>query len=360
MNNRIIFSIKIFFLLLIVAGATFYKNQNFISQIHDAYRYDTFNIFHWKSIRFTAAEPNKNYVKTRYVISNPKRFNAFVFGSSRVANIPPTCLPKELNGINLNWYNMTMSCGVPSEHYLTLQTFLKNAVDIQMVLVGFDNMSMYESLDAHKTQLLRMQYQMYEEKKSKFFIPYLQMKTDGSIREEIESYDPDLHVSDKDFFYTYGTSPSVTSFDFTETPVLERYEIAHFGYQLRDSYKDIENIVGLCREYGIRLVLFTSPMYKILYRNGVEDGYFDFLKKVARHCEFYNFSTLNNFTQNPKYFYEWSHYRPVLGLLVEKILFGTEEERKEARRQSGDGLWGIKVNASNIDMVIEELKKQLE
>ncbi|MDE5775819.1 MAG: hypothetical protein K2H67_02950, partial [Treponemataceae bacterium] len=50
--------------------------------------YDTFNVFHWKNIRFTSAEPNKNFVKTQYIIHNPKKFNAFIFGSSRVANIP--------------------------------------------------------------------------------------------------------------------------------------------------------------------------------------------------------------------------------------------------------------------------------
>ena len=29
--------------------------------------YDTFNIFHWNNIRFTSAEPNKNFVKTKEI-----------------------------------------------------------------------------------------------------------------------------------------------------------------------------------------------------------------------------------------------------------------------------------------------------
>ena len=37
---------------------------------------------------------------------------------------------------------MTYSEGLPSEHLLTLETFLKNGVSIDMVILGFDNIAM--------------------------------------------------------------------------------------------------------------------------------------------------------------------------------------------------------------------------
>ena len=60
--------------------------------------YDTFNIFHWNNIRFTSAEPNKNFVKTKYIIRNPNKFNAYILGSSRIVNIPPALLPSQKDG----------------------------------------------------------------------------------------------------------------------------------------------------------------------------------------------------------------------------------------------------------------------
>ena len=90
--------------------------------------YDTYNIFHWNNIRFTSAEPNKNFVKTKYIIRNPNKFNAYILGSSRIGNIPPALLPSQKDGKKLHWYNMTYSQGLPSEHLLTLETFLKNGV----------------------------------------------------------------------------------------------------------------------------------------------------------------------------------------------------------------------------------------
>lgn len=100
-------------------------------------------------------------------------------------------------------------------------------------------------------------------------------------------------------------------------------------------------------------------MYQTTYRSSVNAGYFDFLRKVANRCEFYNFSALNNYTTNPAYYYESSHYRPALGLIIEKYLFSSDEDREKIRRDAGDDFFGIKVNAQNIDEVIEVLQEQL-
>lgn len=320
--------------------------------------YDTFNIFHWKNIRFTSAEPNKNFVKTQYIIHNPKKFNAFIFGSSRVANIPQDFLPKETDGKPLRWYNMTHSEGITAEHLATIRTFLANGVDIDMILLGFDNITMYANVGQHEKQLLRMPFQVYEESPMHFYVPYLKNITASSIIKEVEHYNAAEMKAETERFYEWGGCES--DFSLTENPQMERYDIEHFDYSQKDSHKDIEEIARLCSEHNIKLVLFTSPMYQILYRNSVEDGYFDFLRVVAQKCEFYNFSALNNYTVNPQYYYEWSHYRPALGLLVNKILFGTDEDRERIRLDASDKLWGVRVNANNVEEVVDYLQRQIE
>ena len=351
-----IFSTKIFFLLLLFLATVYIKNKEFVHQIQKAYHYDTFNVFHWKNIRFTSAEPNKNFVKTQYILHNPKKFNAFIFGSSRVGRLPADGLPQDFNGTKLNWYNMTYSEGVPAEHLLTMETFLRNGVKICMILLGFDNISMYASLEAHKAQLQRIPYQVYEENKMEFFRPYFEPEVDPSIIKQIDEYDFTAHKDAAQSFYSYGWTGG--DFSLTQTPDMERYKVGHLGYPLSDSYRDLEAIVALCSKYGIKLVLFTSPMYENLYRNSVEDGYFEFLHKVAQNCEFYNFSALNKYTTDPRYYYEWSHYRPILGLAIEKVLFGTDDEREEIRDIAGDEFFGMKVDSRNIDEIIAKLQER--
>ena len=48
---------------------------------------DPYNVFHVENIRDNGIEPNKNFLKTEYVIRHPDRFDAFLFGSSRVSSI---------------------------------------------------------------------------------------------------------------------------------------------------------------------------------------------------------------------------------------------------------------------------------
>lgn len=347
-------------MLLIVCAAVMVKNRRLILGVCNAFYYDTFNVFHWKDIRFTEAEPNKNFIKTRYILNEPEKFNAFVFGSSRAGYVPPDRLPRELDGVSLSWYNMTCSEGIPAEHYLTLQTFLDNGVHVKMVIVEFDNISMYTSLERHRGQLLRRPYQVYEKSKWTFFRPYLKFDTPESIKAELDAYDAGAHNAEREFFYSYGTLPLIADFGLTENPQPERFAAGQPGYQFMEAYKDLENIVRLCREQGIRLVLFTTPLYQLMLRNSVADGYLDFLRSVAQGCEFYNFSTLNAFTMNPAYYFDCNHYRPILGLIVEKFIFGTDGERDEVRRQAGDDLFGMRVNSGNVDSVLAQLKLRLD
>ena len=322
--------------------------------------FDTFNIFHWNNIRFTSAEPNKNYVKTKFVNNNPERFNAFVMGSSRVGNIPCDYLPEKLNDKDLYWYNMTYSEGIPSEHLLTLKSFLNNGVSIDMIILGFDNIAMYAKIDDHNCQLLRIPYQSYEDNPLYFYKTYLHILPAFSIIKEVFKYKTSEHLEDTKFFYEYGVLKANTSFSTSSEPVIFPSAHGNKTYSQTESYKDIESICQICKENGIKLILFTNPIYMTTYIDSVENGYFNFLRKVSRNCEFYNFSTLNTFSMDSRYYFEGSHYRPALGLIVEKVLFGTEEETNEIRNEAQDELFGIKVNSDNIDFVISELEKQLQ
>lgn len=327
--------------------------------MYDAYRYDTFNVFHWRDIRFTSAEPNKNFIKTSYILEHPDAFNAFIFGSSRVQYLPQEWLPKESGGKALRWYNMTSSRAIPAEHLQTLRTFLRHGVSIDMVILGFDDIAMYTSASSHKADLMRVPWQLIQENRLKYLLAYLSISTAPEIAAAVDGYNPDEHREESRLFYSYGGAR--TDLSLTQNPDARRYENdEHIGYSQTLAHKDIAEIAALCREHGIRLVLFTNPIYQSVYRNHAQEGYLDFLEKVAEECEFYNFSGLNAYTKDPRYYYEQFHYRPALGLVIEQMLFGTEAEQAEIRRQAGDGLFGAKINADNARSAIAALRRQLE
>ena len=233
----------------------------FMPQLYSSIHYDTFNVFHWNNIRFTTAEPNKNYIKTKYILANPKKFNAFIFGSSRVNNIPPDGLPKSLNGKKLNWYNMTSSIGTPDDHLMTIKTFLKNNIKMEFVIVQFDEIVMHRTPEQQKSDLLRMPYQIYDKNKVKFFLPYLKTKVDDTIITQIKNYEHEKHELQTKWFYDYGTGIYASNFSLTENIDPSCYEIGHPGYSRKEAYKDIENIAILCKNNNINLILLTTPMH---------------------------------------------------------------------------------------------------
>ena len=366
------FYLKCAFIFLFAA---LYLGKKFIP----AYHYDPFNVFHWNDIRFINSESNKNYIKSKYILKNPKKFNAFIFGSSRVQSLPPDMLPKQLNGKVLSWYNMTSAAAIPNNHLSAIKVFLKNKIPIEFVVLGFDSICMYSSPEYHKYDIMRCEYQIIAEQPLKYLMAYLNLDIDENIKKSVDEYNKEEHLEESKLFYKYGGRSY--SPELTENIDLQRYEIKNNeitqvdtykrnlepkvallskeGLDLKSSYKDLEAIVDLCAQNGIKLILFTNPMYQTLYRGSVDNGYFEFLRKAAQRCEFYNFSTLNNYTTDPRYYFEYSHYRSALGLIIEKYLFGSEENREQIRRDAGDELFGVKVNAQNIDAVIEGLEKQI-
>ena len=324
---------------------------------------DTFNVFHWRDVRFTSAEPNKNFIKTRHVLENPGKFNAFVFGSSRAGMLPPAFLPKTLGGDELRWYNMSYSEGVPAENLETLEVLVAHNVDVKMVLVSFDCMMMYLDDGAHRRQLMRMSYRQYERSKAAFLKSYLLGMPDLEIVSQVLRYRPEEHEESRRIFYEHGVN-SVDmglSAEFDE----EKYAPFIFEHVMTDAWKSLVALRDFCAERNIRAVFFTSPIYESNYRYAVAHGYLEMLREIGGRCGFFNFSGLNRITTDPKYYFEGIHYRPAAGLLVEKVLFSTDEgERERIRAEAAlcdadRELFGMEVDSSNVDEVVGRLREQL-
>ncbi|MBP3735598.1 MAG: hypothetical protein J6I56_01115 [Lachnospiraceae bacterium] len=289
-----------------------------------SYSIDTFNVFHYDHIRFTKAEPNKNYIKTRYVTEHPERFNAFVFGSSRVANLPREGLPDAAgDGTALSWYNMTYPMGCPIEHLQTLRTFLAAGVGVRMIVMGIDEISMYQTLDGAKDPI-RRSYQEYEKNPLRFFYSYLVMKPEWELLPAVmfEQNTVDA-IRNRKLFYDYGVDVRNTDLTVPEEPVPMASSLGCGEYNPEtQAIESIAEIVRLCEENDIELTIFSSPVLQSTYEEAVEKGYLEFLGDVAGITEFHNFSGLNEYTTDYRYYFDASHYRPYVGLQMEKVMFG--------------------------------------
>ncbi len=320
---------------------------------------DPYNVFHVDDIRLTRVVPNENFIKTKYILENKDKFNAFVFGSSRAANLPEVGLPTATDtGTPLNWYNMTYSMGGIEENYMTVKTLTDSGVHIDEIVILIDEISMWKGASDRLDNLIFTTYQAYEDNPAAFYYSYIKQKPLLDLIPEIHS----IHVSErtgdveyalrKDLFYSYGVEPRNTDMGFSqdvEMPAPEPSLVYDEGCM---SVHYLQELKNLCDINNIKLVVIASPVLESTYREGVEHGYLEFLKDVSQVTDFYCFSGLNEYTTHPGYYFDASHFKPYVGYEMEKAVFGDDVEEKGTT-------FGISITAENADIVITELKDEL-
>ena len=303
---------------------------------------DPFNVLHPLSIRDNGVEPNKNYIKMTWLLHEPDRFDALLFGSSRVGSIHAENIP------GLRCYNMSYSGGVPAEHLANLRTLIAAGIVPRRVFIGLDSISYTEDPALHRDQPIRMPYETAKAEPLLFWRTYLNPDlTRDSVFDVMLGHKKTPGFADN--FYAYGWDHDygyVSAYDFSRAvPIIPG------GMMIPQTLESIAGIVRLCRDNGIELTIFINPMYEVTYRASVERNFFLFLKGLAQVTDFYNFSGCSSYARDSSWFFDASHYTAELGDILLARMCGGESA-------SDDG-FGMYVTSENVDELIALLESQL-
>lgn len=303
---------------------------------------DPFNIFHALDIRDNGVEPNKNYIKMKYILNNPDKFDTFVFGSSRVGNI-------HVNNIwGASAYNMTYSEAIPLETLNNVKTLIENNIIPKTIYLGVDNLSYTIDPDSHNSAS-NASYEMSVENPIKFYSYYL----DPAM--SFKSYTTIIykHTVDDSYSYRfyefgwnsdYGNNDTTYDFDNAEPSISN-------SYRLDETLAEIKELKELCDSNNIKLVVFTNPLYYVTYDAALDQDYLVFLKKLASITEYCNFSGYNSITTNSSNWIDNSHYTAeVSDKVLECMCF---HAYYEGLYEEGFGYW---VNENNVDEFIKMLQ----
>lgn len=311
-----------------------------------AYAIDPFNVFHWDHIRNNGIEPNKNYIKTKYIVRNPDLFESFIFGSSRVSAIHPERITGE------RVYNMTCSRGVPAEHLETLRSMIKAKVNVKTVYIGLDSLSYTEDARSHYGTTLRTSYQDLQDPDT-FFTVYMHPKENLYSLMAVRDKRGKVVWRGYDTFYSAGwdldyEQPSFYDWTAAEVVIGE-------DDRMEETLEEIREIKELCDSRGIKLVIWTNPMYKLTYDVSLERDYLLFLRRLADVTAYYNFSGLNDITVDADCYFDTSHYRAEIGdMILDTVCCGA---RYDGLYEQGFGWY---VTEENADALIDLLERQLQ
>ena len=314
-----------------------------------------------KDFTYQFVEPNKNFIKIRYITRNPDRYDSFVFGSSRVNNIDV----RKIKGYKC--YNVHYSGGLPRDHLDNIKYLRKKGVKINLILIGLDEFSFRDDPDTRLHQPLRYPYPpVLNQHLFPYYLRYFFSFTDWEIMKEVlcgykkklfnksgeapAFYNIDMFNTGQMFFYQIDRQIEENPEKHRNDPKFLKHDIIS-GNHLKEAIEDLREIVRLADVHHIRLVLFFNPVHKNVFLDcGVD---FDrFKRALSQLVGFYDFSGLNSVTTDNYNYYETSHYRPIVGDLMIARIFND----RKIKVPEDFGQW---VTAENIDLHLKALRQQV-
>jgi len=305
---------------------------------------DPYNVFHWKKVTDNGVEPNKNYIKMKYILSNPDKFDTYLFGSSRVGAIHVEKIEGE------KCYNMTYSAGMPDEHLKNLKTFFENGIYPERVYIGVDSFAYSIDADRHIEEPMRCPYEDLDVINfiKLYIAPHVAM---DSLQ---TSYEARMDKTDNydEIFYEYGWWC-----DYGEPAIPDDDNLAPFiggDYYMDEAIETIREIKELCDANNVEVIFFTNPMFYTTYQASVSKHYYEFLERLAGVTDFYNFNCYNEFNISKSNFTDTSHYNAEVGDMIINVI--TKGEKYDGLYQSGFGQY---ITKDNVDDLLTVLREQL-
>jgi hypothetical protein len=327
MKYRRLFYLSLLILVIMVGGVTL---VNYIADPYGLLR---------RNFSYQFLEPDKLFIKIRYLANNPDKFDSLVFGSSRVNGIDVT----KVQGTSC--YNVTYPMGLPGNHLENIRYLLKRGVKIKLLMIGLDEFSYKKDPKRYEGSPMGGPYPpVIGNRALPCYLGYLvtlyRSRTWDAI---IKGYSDKRHhlpnkIGDYDHFVTGRTfNPTIERSiednreKHDRNPLFKMRKTGHKDpgqdeTRYREStLRDLKDLGDLAQQHNIRVIIFFNPSHYTVYLRSEPEGIGTFQKALANLADFYDFSGINSVTTNSYYYYEPNHYRTMVGNMMLARIFGYPE-----------------------------------
>jgi hypothetical protein len=303
----------------------------------------------------TLVEVNQHIYKPEYIFRYPDRFDSFIFGSSRTTVIDPAKI------CDRNFYNMSYSQGLPSEHLAILNTFVRKGIKIKTVIIGLDEFCFTIPPGEHEKQLLRIMHPSVTGRSlcDTFFTFFFRMPKlfeisngmkllfNNGERKNFLVNEKGLQLSwiETEKGIALSGKSLLTNDTIQSSPVI-------FEPKLVDEvFTQIEELILLSKKNNFSLIFFFNPINKNLYIK-YADSLIPIKLRLASLTDFYDFSGLNPITVNNLDYYDDGHYRYFVGDMIVKKIFPCDDLNNLRD-------FGVLVTKKNVNKHIQNQKLEI-
>jgi hypothetical protein len=323
------------------------------------YTVDPFDIFH-TSILKHQNQLNERFAKVEFLDKNNKKFNSYMFGSSRIGTTFPSTVEQYIP--NSKFYNFTVASANLYDYLMHLKYLIKKGYPIDNLYLQLDieNMNQYGKFE--NIYYKKLHPYVLDESLLWFYTQHLigifPMNIKGKINKNLHfNYD-----NRTEYFLDIGmwTKPGKEKHLIEDCKTYIKNEPKfHINYKRNTNYttsstsiKALSEIKSICMANGIKLYIFITPHNQNMMDKFVIDDYLKYIKDISKVVDFYDFSGYNSVTTNNCNYYEISHYRPHVGELIAARIFNN-------RSVDVPNDFGIFVNKNNIHAHLNKLKEEI-
>ena len=313
---------------LMVVSFVLMLNMSLLAIIN--YVVDPFFIFQSKVFE-KKIQMNERFVKVDYLQKNHQKYNAYLFGSSRIGVIEPKVFEQYIS--KSRFYNFTLSSANFYDYLKHLEYFVKENYEIKTLVLQLDVENMNNYGEDSNDYLSLLHPDVVDESLALFYGRYLFGFFPLNLRSKIE-----INLQ-KELRKPYDLERGSWKLPILEKELIENDQqyvakVKRFHLHNRrviqytkrhQDMKALKNIVGLCEKKGVKLYVFTTPHNKNMMDTFVLKDYKKYLNDIVSLTDFYDFSGYNSVTNNNTNYYETSHYRPHVGKLIARKIFNDKE-----------------------------------
>lgn len=289
---------------------------------------------------------NKVYLKTKWLLDEHDKFDAIVFGSSRViGGFSDRIMPD-------NWANFGIPGGLPKEFAHSLQVLVDHGIKPKRVMVGLDDFDIYNFRNNRNDYRYRLYPRDWRDRLHLwYFYAFGQLVGDSKrilIGKVKLVENPNISRNSQGITLD---NERFAERDF-EIKTMDAWSkgIEKAPAQVERALADINAIVKICEEHGIALDIFMTPRhYKILYARNF-DHMAQFRAALANSFDYWDFTNLQaGYWKDNRYWKETSHYSDELGAKVFARMNNASDEH----------LLGQYVTRDNIGSLIATMSQTL-
>jgi hypothetical protein len=283
---------------------------------------------------------NKLYLKTRYLLTSPHRYDCFLFGSSRVAAL-------DAGKLGQSCYNFTHSGGLVVDHLKVIKMLLAANFELGNVFVALDDLAYNENPQNSDFQHMRRGYpgdvfEMFDFLSLFLLRPLdvtdLSLVTGKRSKTEIPRFiiNPNLDTDRiRTMYQKYLDSPELNDKRFRRL----KSPPEAGGYYGGSTVAALRELKRLARTYNFELHVFFLPLHYKTYLTRNYESLFRFKRDAAQVVPFRDFSGLNSYTTDNRYWRETSHFSAYVGdRILSAIILKEADEDGIGRLITGDNI----------------------